>query len=129
MSNPFTTLKPLRTQYFFDLSGQRYKSQSDIIKMRNQWDLFEKVENYNDIVLQLINTGDRSYIYYQFKLGEHLDYKRGQTLHLIRYPNLPPTTFNSISESIITIPNNGWLNSPPDIVHIPKHAAQPIPIT
>ena len=87
-----------RTQYIFDLSGVKYKSQSDIFTLRRQWNLFESVENYNYNIYQLLLQGNRGSMYYQFKPGEFTDYRNGQLQHIARYPWLPPTTFASISD-------------------------------
>lgn len=87
-----------RTQYAFDLSGVKFKSRSDILKMQRQWETFERVENYNDAVYQKLLTGDRSTPYYFFRDNEELkDYRNGQELHVLRYPTLPSGTFASIS--------------------------------
>ena len=92
------SLTPQRTQYPFDLSGVKFKARSDILRMQRQWDTFERVENYNDIVYQKLLTGDRGTLYYFFKDREELnDYRNGQQLHILRYPTLPPSTFDSIS--------------------------------
>lgn len=89
---------PQRTQYPFDLTGVKYKSRSDILKMQRQWETFERVENYNDIVYQKLQTGDRGTPYYFFKDREELnDYRAGQELHILRNPTLPPSTFESIA--------------------------------
>ena len=87
-----------RTQYFFDLSGVHCKTRSDIIVMQRQWDIFERVENYNDIVYQRINEGYRDRLFYQFVNRQELsDYRNGQQLHILRYKWLPCGTFDSIS--------------------------------
>lgn len=89
---------PLRTQYPFDLSGVRYKSRADILKMQRQWDTFERIENYNDIVYQRFSLGYRDKPYWQFVNREELsDYRNGQELHVLRYPSLPSGTFDSVS--------------------------------
>jgi hypothetical protein len=88
---------PKRTQYAFDLSGVKCKANNDLITFQRQWDTFERVENYDDIVYQKLQVGDRGTLYYQFlNRGEALDYKTGQIFHCKRYPWLPPSTFNSI---------------------------------
>ena len=67
--------------------------------MQRQWETFERVENYNDIVYQRINAGYRDRLFYQFVNRQELnDYKNGQQLHILRYPWLPRGTFDSISE-------------------------------
>ena len=48
--------KPLRTQYPFDTTGLKYVSMSDIMRFQRQWETFEKVENYNDIIYQKLQT-------------------------------------------------------------------------
>ena len=93
-------LTPLRTQYLFDLSGVKYKSRTDLLNLQRQWNTFEQVENYNDIVYQKISVGDRRTLYYQFKTRqEYTDYRNGQELHVLRYPTLASAgAFASISE-------------------------------
>jgi hypothetical protein len=88
---------PKRTQYFFDLSGVKYKSKSDIMTMQRQWDTFERIENHDDVIYQQFEAGNRSNTYYQFReRAEATDYRNGQELHILRYPNLPASTFDSI---------------------------------
>jgi hypothetical protein len=87
-----------RTQYIFDLSGVRARSRSDTLTYQRQWNTFETVENYNDVIYQQFQIGYYAQPYYQFRSGEeYTDYKNGQQLHVRRYPWLDPTTFNSIN--------------------------------
>lgn len=80
---------PLRTQYMYDLSGVKYKSRADILNLQRQWETFERVENYNDIVFQQIAAGNRGTLYYQFiTRQEYMDYRNGQELHILRFPVL-----------------------------------------
>ena len=105
-------LTPLRTQYPFDLKGVKSKSMSDIFRMRQQWEAFERVENYNDIIYQQLKLGNRSKPYYTFQSKDEInDYRNGQLLHISRYPDLPPSTFNSISERIM--PDVYFYSPPP----------------
>lgn len=107
-----------RTQYCFDLSGVHCKSRKDILVMQRQWDSFERVENYNDVVYQRINAGYRDRFFYQFINRQELsDYKNGQQLHMLRYPWLPSGTFDSISEKPFS--------SVPVIVSVPIYAQTP----
>lgn len=88
---------PKRTQYPFDLSGVKFKTRGEIINLERQWNTFERVENYDDIVYQKLAVGNRGQLYYQFlSQQESKDYKVGQISHINRYPWLPPTTFNSL---------------------------------
>ena len=90
---------PLRTQYVFDSSGYKYKTRADLLRLQRQWETFERVENYNDIVYQKIANGDRGTLYYQFRTHEeYKDYRNGQELHVLKFPTLPTGTFASISE-------------------------------
>jgi hypothetical protein len=92
-----------RTQYLFDLSGVRCKTRGDITVMQRQWDTFERVENYNDIIFQRIQHGYRDRLYYQFANRQELsDYNIGQRLHILRYPWLSSSVFCSISQRPIT---------------------------
>lgn len=113
---------PRRTQYFFDLSGVACKSRGDINTLRYQWDTFERVENYNDIVYQRLQNGDRSQLFYQFPTrGELNAYKNGQELHILRYPYLPPGTFSPISQ--LPYPNVTFYNAVPTYNQAPKPCA------
>ena len=115
--DPITT--PQRTQYLFDLSGVKYKSRDDIFKMQQQWNTFERVENYNDIIYQRFTVGLRDKLYYQFKNREEINfYKNGQELHILRYPWLPATTFYSISER--TMPDVAVIRGPPNYSQTPR---------
>jgi len=114
-----------RTQYLFDLSGVKYKSRSDILTMRNQWNTFERVENYNHDVYQRLMVGDRGKLYYQFTGEERIDYKKGQLLHIARYPWLPPSTFDSISN--LPPPNVQTVVPPVTAVRNNPSIAEPLP--
>ena len=88
-----------RTQYPFDIPGLRSKSQSEMFRLRRQWDTFEKVENYNYNIYAQLLQGNRSMMYYQFLDKEELnDYKHGQQLHMLRYPDV---SFQSISDQVL----------------------------
>jgi len=66
--------------------------------MQRQWETFERIENYNDVIYQRFATGDRSQTYYQFRdQAEKNDYRVGMILHINRYPWLPASTFDPIS--------------------------------
>lgn len=95
-----TSRSPLRTQYSYDLTGVKYKSRADLLNLQRQWETFERVENYNDIVYQQIAAGNRGTLYYQFSTRqEYIDYRNGQELHILRYPVLAKASaFSSISE-------------------------------
>ncbi len=93
-----STYTPKRTQYPFS-ANVRYKSKSEILLLENQWETFERVENYNDIIFQRISEGLRDQPFYQFLSNqEYKDYKAGQELHVLAFPTLPPSTFAPISE-------------------------------
>ena len=115
------SIQPQRTQYVFDLSGVRSKSMGEIMRMRTQWDTFERVENYNDVIYQRLKLGNRDKMYYQFQDREEAnDYKNGQQLHISRYPNLSPSTFNSISNK--PMPNVVFSSPPP---YLQRHLSTP----
>jgi hypothetical protein len=99
MKSKMPTYTPLRTQYVFDLSGVKSKPYAAILAMQRQWETFERVENYDDIIYQRFSVGDRSQTYYTFRNREELlDYRSGQELHVLRYPWLPLSTFASIRD-------------------------------
>ena len=106
--------KPLRTQYPFDTTGLKYVSMSDIMRFQRQWETFEKVENYNDIIYQKLQAGNRTQLYYQFSTSEELnDYRNGQLLHVKKYPTV---SFASISDR--KMPNIVY-DSPPPYITLP----------
>ena len=96
-----------RTQYpFGGLTADQRKSLIGlnkplryIIMIQEQWDTFERVENYNDQIYQKFLQGDRSQLYYQFRTDQELhSYRAGQQLHVNAYPNLPASTFQPIRD-------------------------------
>ncbi len=121
-------MEPLRTQYFFDLSGVRYKSRAEILKMQRQWETFERIENYNDVIYQRFALGYRDKTYWQFVNREELnDYRNGQELHVLRYPYLPAGTFDSISGR--TMPDVPVLTQPPNYSQVSREIVSAPPIT
>jgi len=111
-----------RTQYPFDTTNIRCKSLKDILVMQRQWNTFERVENYNDIIFQRIQAGFRDAIYYQFiDHGELQDYNNGQQLHRLKFPSLPCSTFDSISSNDIS-PYPVLV--PPPVMEVPAKCIQ-----
>ncbi len=101
MSTP--PLQPKRTQYpFSDYGSQlKYKTKTEINTLQRQWDTFEFVENYDDVILQQIQAGNYSMSFFQFGQLQKTtytltDYNAGQALHIQAYSNVPCSTFNSI---------------------------------
>lgn len=90
-------VEPLRSTFCFPGSTFLFQSHSDILQLKTQWDTFEKVENYNSIVLNnLANTvpqennsiNDNS-IFYQFESSEEkTNYTMGQLYHTAIYPDV-----------------------------------------
>jgi hypothetical protein len=119
--------KPLRTQYVFDLSGVKYKSSTDILNMRRQWESFETIENYNDVIYQRFQLGLRDKPYWQFRNREEMnDYRVGQQLHGLRYPYLPSSTFDSISTR--PMPDVPVIKKPSDYSQVSRDILAPTPI-
>jgi hypothetical protein len=117
---------PLRKQYPFDLSGVRFKSRADILRIQRQWDTFERIENYNDIIFQRFSLGYRDKTYWQFVNREELnDYRNGQELHVLRYPTLPAGTFASISGR--TMPDVPVLTQAPNYSQVSREILAPPP--
>lgn len=115
------TLVPKRQQFPVDLSGVRFKSRSDILKLQQQWTVFEQVENYNDVIYQRFSLGYRDKPYYQFRTNAELnEYRNGQELHILRYPALASAgTFTSISsKSVPTV--STILTQPSEFTQVPK---------
>lgn len=91
-------LTPQRTQYPPQLSNIKFRTPIQTATLTRQWETFERVENYNDIVYQQLQQGNRGTLYYQFvNESERKDYNAGQTLHVNFYTTLPASTFASIS--------------------------------
>jgi hypothetical protein len=113
MNSPPFHFSITRTQYIFDMSGVKYKSRLEILNLQRAWETFERVENYNNIIYQRLSIGLRNMMYYQFRTREEMnEYKTGQTNHILRYPWLPPSTFDSIS--LQSVPYIKPLNNPPN---------------
>ena len=103
-----------RTQYPFDLSGVKYKSRSEIMALQRQWETFERIENFNSIIYQRLSIGLRDQTYYQYRTSEEMnDYRIGQRNHILRYPWLPATTFDSISLQNVPYVST-FLSAPPN---------------
>jgi hypothetical protein len=95
------------------------KSNSDLIRLRRQWDTFEKVENYDDTVYNNLTKGNRGTLYYQYlNREEATDYRSGQTAHIQRYPWLNPCVFESIRNR--PFPNVATTTGIPNIDGPPK---------
>jgi len=91
-------LTPKRTQYPPQLSNIKFRTPIQTATLNRQWETFERVENYNDVVYQQLEQGNRGTLYYQFvNWKEQQDYTAGQTLHINYYSNLPVSTFAPIS--------------------------------
>lgn len=102
---------PKRTQYPFADVSTRYKSRSEMLTLEDQWNTFERVENYNDIIYQKLELGLVGNMYYQFlNNAEFKNYRAGQQLHIITYPTLPPSTFSPIRDRPMpdVVPQEGF---------------------
>lgn len=124
MAEPKT---PLRTQYIFDLSGVKYKSRTELLNMQRQWETFERIENYNDVIFQRFQLGLRDKPYWQFRNREEMnDYRLGQLNHIQRYSYLPPSTFDSISSR--PMPDVAVIRQPPNYSQVSRDILAPPPI-
>jgi hypothetical protein len=91
-------MAPKRTQYPPQLSNIKFRTPMQTAILTRQWETFERVENYNDIVYQQLEQGNRGTLYYQFaNQTEQKDYNAGQMLHVNFYTALPASTFAPIS--------------------------------
>ena len=103
-----------RKQYPFDLSGVKYKSRSETLTLQRQWETFERIENFNNIIFQRLSVGLRDQTYYQYRTSEEMnDYRTGQKNHILRYPWLPSSTFDSISLQNVPYVST-FLTAPPN---------------
>lgn len=122
-----TTYTPKRTQYPFSVST-RYKTKSESILLQNQWDTFERVENYDDVIYQRIENGLRDQTFYQFLSNQEFkDYKQGHELHILAYPTLPCSTFAPVRDKPFpTTPSKTLL---PYYHQVDKFLVAPTPIS
>lgn len=93
------------------------------LTIENQWDTFERVENYNDAIYELYKTGDRSKLYYQFKNDQEFkDYRTGQQLHVNAYSIspffLPASTFQPVRDR--PMPDVPIIGSLPYDTNVPR---------
>lgn len=117
MSGPTAGYTPKRTQYPFEAArtylGIRYKSQTEIIKIQTQWNTFERVENYNDIIYQQFEKGLRNNTYYSYaSSGERQDYFSGRYLHEQAYSSDPNTPWYIPASAFCPISDRPMPNVP-----------------
>ncbi len=121
------TLVPQRTQYpFAGLTNEQQmrliginQPLSKRLQIQEQWNTFERIENYNDIIYQKYQTGNRGDMYYQFlRNQEYNDYNAGQLLHVLAYPNLPVSTFQPIQDR--PLPEVPIIGSLPIETNVPR---------
>jgi hypothetical protein len=118
---------PKRTQYPYGaltndqqlrLVG-RNASLSKRLQIEEQWNTFERIENYNDIIYQKYETGNRADMYYQFlRNQEYNDYNAGQLLHVLAYPNLPISNFQPVQDR--PLPDVPIVGSLPIETNVPR---------
>lgn len=88
MAAPPNPTTPLRTQYPFSASAYKFKTGAELLKLQRQWDTFERIENFNDLVYQRMTAGyyDKPYYLYTGR-DEMVDFVSGQRLHIERFPD------------------------------------------
>ena len=87
--------------------------------MQQQWNVFEQVENYNDVIYQRFELGLRDRTYYTFKNREEInDYRIGQELHILRYPGV---SFTPISNR--PMPTVAVIREAPSYSQVPRQLA------
>lgn len=86
-----------RSTFSFINTTRSYLTQDEIIKLRSQWETFERIENYNSIVYSSIvgkpisPVGDTviESVFYKFSGDVELqDYKQGRLNHIAEYPSV-----------------------------------------
>jgi len=93
-------LEPMRSTFCY-VNESKYLSGADVIEHRRQWDTFERIENYNSIILDKLaqtvpkphnGTAGNGYgggIFYNFiDQQERNDYLAGQRAHITALPNV-----------------------------------------
>lgn len=90
-------LLPYRSTFCFPESSLQYKSQAEILRLRTQWETFERIENCNSIVLNQLASvvptvapnGVITPAFYQFvDSAEKSNYNMGQLAHTVTYPDV-----------------------------------------
>ena len=123
MSEPTFTVQ--RTQYPFDTTNLKYKTRGEVLDIQKKWNIFEQVENYNDIIYQRFQIGLRNKTYYQFTSGAELkDYRAGQELHILKYPGV---SFDSIANR--PLPDVPIVEGPPNNIPVTSPILPKIPAT
>jgi hypothetical protein len=126
---------PLRTQYPFGaltndqqlrLIG-RNPPLAKKLMMEEQWNTFERIENYNDVIYQKFQVGLRGNMYYQYASDQEFNnYRAGQLLHTLAYPNLPVSTFQPVKDR--PMPDVPSVESIPYETNVPRFSLnRPIP--
>jgi len=89
--------EPLRSTFCFPSSSFFNQSHQDILELKNQWNTFERIENYNSIVLNTLaqelpkesGSSVTDSVFYQFNSSqEKTTYKLGQLYHTVVYPDV-----------------------------------------
>ena len=74
--------------YCSDLSGFTFLYQSQLLKYKSSWDIFNRVQLYNVNISTLRAAGQTNLSYYQFLTNQEKDaFTRGRFLHYQSYPN------------------------------------------
>ena len=88
-------VKPMRSTFCFPESTMQYKSMSELMTLRENWDTFERIENYNSIVSNTLankvptEAGVQTPEFYQFiNSYEKTSYRLGQLAHTVAYPDV-----------------------------------------
>ena len=102
-------VESMRSTFCFPASTMQYKSMSDILTLKYQWDTFERIENYNSVVYHtLANTlpveagsNINTPSFYQFQdSNEKTAYDIGHLTHTVIYPEvidfLTPYSYKAI---------------------------------
>jgi len=93
-------LEPARSTFCYKNTSSLLTS-ADIINRKQQWDTFERIENYNSAIHKRLteivpspqnNVYDGSIFYNFANQNERNDYLAGQRAHVLAFPNL--TDFN-----------------------------------
>jgi len=91
-----TLRSTMRSTFSYDASGVQYRSRAELTDLVRQWNTFERIENYNFIVLNKLATIipsapgqlDGSVFLRPADYDEKIDYTKGQLAHIARYPDI-----------------------------------------
>ena len=125
------SFQPNRTQYCVSNLVIRFKTKSESLRLQQQWETFERIENYDSVIYQRIQAGYLDKTYYVFRSSaEYNDYRAGQLLHIQTFPKLHASTFAPIRDRVYPLsPSTIVLTSRPVESNVSRCVKPTTPLT